>query len=254
MVTDHRAQWQQNRGNYAILGEHGANALNTCFRCGKGWFGKPAKYCELCAPIMDADKVESLIIAAADPAQMHDYFAFVAVHAEPNKAWVETLNQWRHQRYDEIVPMIAAKFKELDMRYMVVDASAPMVVEMFQRAEIPVQSLQFGDYVEWSNIWGEHKTATIKYAMVEFTRFLLQKNMLELPPEFKDPLWSELRQQLREQEIDIGKTNVQRNEAKVHYRHPSGRHDDLAWALLMALYVARSWIVGSGAFAFNMNQ
>ena len=101
------------------------------------------------------------------------------------------------------------------------------------------EDIKFGQYVDWTNVYGQREHAPVKYAMMEYARACLQKGMVSFGRSAES---TELIQQLKEQELVVTAQD------KPSYAHPENRHDDLAWAFLMALYVSRQWLTGNGVW------
>lgn len=90
------------------------------------------------------------------------------------------------------------------------------------------------------NAEGTLLTLTTKDEMVTYTRNLLQRKRAGNPPYLVLPrsgeFVPELLAQMKEQERIVGAGE------RPQYDHPSGRHDDLLWALNIACYLARRWL------------
>lgn len=185
---------------------------------------------------------ETTIIGGLDLAKEHDFTAFVALEIRDGRARIKGTKIWPHVDYHVVVSDVALLYERLHMRMLAIDATGvgEPVVEMFHARSVKTEDIKFSEYVDWTNVYGEHERAPVKFAMAEYARACLQSK----PPKVTFSKGTEeLQQQLREQEMVIGATD------KPTYRHPSGRHDDLAWAFLMALYASRSWLTGQGVHA-----
>lgn len=185
------------------------------------------------------------MIGGLDLAKFHDYSALVLIEARDHKAKVVGIKVWPHVDYHVVVGDTTEICRRKDVRMLAIDATgvgAP-ISEMFAVRGVKTEDIKFGEYVEYTNPWGEHERAPVKYAMMEYARACLQAQPPQVVYSRKSPEGEELHRQLSEQQLIVGPTD------RPTYAHPEGRHDDLAWAFLMALYTAREWITGNGLFA-----
>ena len=204
--------------------EHGAYTEDRCPKC------KPP----------EEEHPATQAVGGLDLAKYHDYSAMVDLRVEHHQARIRGIKVWPHVNYYVVVDDVAARYRKTGMRMLGIDATGvgEPISELFYARGVVTQDIKFGAYVDWTNPYGDKEHAPVKYAMVEYARACLQSGFVKFPSNA-----GELVQQLREQEIMIGAAD------RPQYAHPEGRHDDLAWAFLIALYVSRPWLTGNGMWA-----
>jgi hypothetical protein len=211
--------------------KHGAFTEPVCPRCAEELKANPP-----------AEPESKVIIGGLDLAKYHDYSALVLIEVIDRTARVAGIKVWPHVDYHVVVGDTVEIYQRKKVRQLAIDATgvgAP-IAEMFSVRGIRTEDIKFGEYVEYTSPWGDHERAPVKWAMMEYARSCLQHE----PPQVKFGRGSEeLQKQLAEQELIVGPTE------RPTYQHPEGRHDDLAWAFLMALYTARKWLTSGGFVA-----
>ena len=213
-----------------------------CNRCGMIYDGVEG-ICKYCGPPPPPEP-EVIVIGGLDLGKIHDYSALVVLEIQDQKVKVKGLKPWPHVDYSVVVKEVAELYTRLEMEFLAVDATGvgEAVREMLAEAGVRTEDIKFGEYVETTNILGEHERAPIKYAMVEYTRACLQAGRVSFGSGCED-----LIRQLRELEMVLGAWEHPK------YEHPEGSHDDLAWAFMMALYAGRRWITGGGGWVVRIN-
>jgi hypothetical protein len=196
---------------------------------------------------------EKLIVAGQDFGRYHDYSAFVALQItqrEPkNLARVLGVKPWPHVDYSIVTRDTISLYHRIGARMMGIDATDAMVEPIrtqYTMAGLTIEDIKFGEYTEWVSPLGEKEHATMKQAMIEYARQCYQEGYLDTPVMGISPDVDQLIVQLKEQEILDAKHGQET--VRVRYGHPSGHHDDMAWAFLMALYVSRPFLTGNGLF------
>jgi hypothetical protein len=185
---------------------------------------------------------EAVVIAAADPAKLNDYFAYADIKIQNKKARLLSVKEWAHKNYSVVIPEIAQRVNSVKARFLVVDTGGvgEPIKEMFRMRGVRTLDINFGEYVDWQDPWsGNRSKVSVKYAMVQYCRYCSQLGLVELPNNVP-----RLQEQLKEQELVQGADPEHHEDTRVKYGHPSGTHDDLCWAFLMALYVSRRWLTG----------
>jgi hypothetical protein len=214
-----------------------------------GLYCAPTMVCPKCPPpSTEAEKPKAKsVICGLDLAKVHDYSALVGLEVCDHVAKIVLIKPWPHVNYEVVVADTVKIYKKLEARILAIDATGvgEPISEMLTREGVKVEDIKFGSYVEYTQPWGDRERAPVKYAMMEYARACLQHD----PPRVVFPAHGaeELIQQLKEQELIVGPTD------RPTYAHPDGRHDDLAWAFLMALYVARTWITGPGTWVYRIS-
>jgi len=205
---------------------------NPCHKCEKEEKNSP--------PAPHAGKV---VIGGLDLGKYHDYSALVVIEVENQVAIPMAPKVWPHVDYHVVVADTVEIYKRRALRMLAIDATgvgAP-ISEMFWTRGVKTEDIKFGEYVDYTSPWGSHERAPVKYAMMEFARACLQEGKVKFPKRGLE----DLIQQLQEQQLIVGPTD------RPTYQHPEGKHDDLAWAFLMALYTARPYITGNGIVAIR---
>ena len=215
-------------------------AIRACDVHGS-YIGEKGK-CPKCPPPDPeaALRAARVVVGGLDLAKYHDYSAMVVLEIKDGVAYVMGTRQWPHVNYQVVVADVVGVYKKLGMRMLAVDATGlgEPIAEMLLSQGVKTEDIKFGEYVEWTSPWGQRERAPVKYAMMEYARACLQSD----PPKVRFPKngAEALLQQLKEQELVVGSTE------RVTYAHPEGKHDDLGWAFLMALYSSRRWLTGGG--------
>jgi hypothetical protein len=186
---------------------------------------------------------ETILLAGIDLAKLHDFSAMVGLEIQKGVATVLKPKVWPHVDYTVVVNEATEIYRRNRMRLLAVDATGvgEPISEMFHARGVITEDIKFGEYVDWTNVYGNRERAPVKHAMMEYGRACLQAQ----PPKvvFHKKGSEELIQQLKEQELIVSAQD------KPTYAHPEAHHDDLAWAFLMALYASRSWLTGQGIHA-----
>lgn len=179
----------------------------------------------------------SVRIGAIDLAKYHDFTAATELDASHHRAVLRSVKVWPHVDYSVIVDEMSQRYRAVHMEMLGIDATGvgEPIAEMFRKNGVVTMDIKFGEYVDWTNPWSLREHAPVKLAMVEYARACMQSGFVEMP----DQGTEELRLQLAEQEIKPGVSD------RIQYQHPEGRHDDLAWAFMINLYVARRHITGT---------
>ena len=181
-------------------------------------------------------------IGGLDLAMHHDFTAMTEMDVQFHSAKLVSVKTWPHVDYSVIIDQVADHYREVDMEFIGIDATSGSVgepiSEMFRKLGVHTDDVKFGDYVDWTNPWDMREHAPVKQAMVEYARACMQSGFVEI----MEGGTEELRQQLAEQEI------MPTSSDRIKYAHPQGRHDDLAWAFLINVYVARRYITGTGGW------
>lgn len=182
----------------------------------------------------------------------HDYSALVGLKIHRGSAEVVGMKIWPHVDYSIVVKDTVSLYHREGMRMLAIDATDAMVEPiqtMLTSQGVLIADIKFGEYVDWTNPWGTIEHAPIKHAMIEYARACMQEKIVHLPKTGSSETGDELLRQLREQEIVKGSEN-----GRIVYGHPENRHDDLAWAFLMALYVSRPFLTGAGTFGMVISS
>ena len=134
--------------------------------------------------------------------------------------------------YDDKLRLVALKeWPHVD--YKIVVADTKQIYKKFGWYKLGVDQSGIGDSIveeyHYENAQGIVFTAKAKEEMIEYMILLRQQGKLILPRNGA----TELIRQLEEQE------RILSDAGNVTYRHPSGRHDDLLWALALACHVAK---------------
>ena len=122
-------------------------------------------------------------------------------------------------------------------------------MDEFIKAGVRTFDLNYGKKVApvWVNeVSDDAKLSPIKHEMIQWYRWCAFEKKVKMLDGQKYPLAGELMKQLKEQGLILGADPEHHENAAVKYGHPSGTHDDMAYAFLMALYVARPWIESGG--------
>lgn len=239
-----------------------SNVANACKRCHGLWHSDHVELlCERCRKLDELliYQDEEIVIGGQDFGRFHDYSALVGLKIYKQTAEVIGVKKWPHVDYSIVVKETAQIYQEKQMRMLAIDASDAMVEPiqtMYYQKGVLVADIKFGEYVDWTNPYGTKEHTSIKHAMVEFARAMMQEKKIKLPRESGglNPTSDELLAQLREQEIIKGADPSKHPNSRIVYGHPSNSHDDLAWSFLMALYVSRPWLSGSGLFGMVVNS
>jgi phage FluMu gp28-like protein len=154
--------------------------------------------------------------AGQDLAKRRDYSALAVLErTNDDKLKLVYLKEWPH------------------VDYKVVIADTKRIYKRFQWYKLGVDRSGIGDSIieEYYNEYAEGIVfnAKTKEEMIEYIILLRQQGRLILPKHGAE----ELIHQLGEQERILSDAGT------VKFRHPSGRHDDLLWALALACYVAK---------------
>lgn len=217
-----------------------------------GLYSAPAvngtSVCPKCAALPKAPEGPGrVVVGGLDLGKMHDFSALVILEVQDRVARVKGIKTWPHVDYHVVVADTVEAHRRFKMRLLAIDATGvgEPISEMFAVRGVPTEDIKFGEYVNWVSPWGDRERAPVKFAMFEFARACLQHD----PPQvqFSKTGSEELIQQLKEQELILGAAD------HPTYRHPEGRHDDLASAFLMALYVSRAWVTGNGLWIISSN-
>ena len=164
--------------------------------------------------------------AGFDIAKKQDYAAIVIIKIVEDTAYLLGLKQYpRGLHYDRLWDDVLRLYmtKRLRWRVMAVDQGnvGEVAVEELPKRHIPYEGVQF--------------SAPRKHAMVQGLNNLYQQKRLILPqnPRVSAMEIQELKSQLAEQERKVSAAGTPL------YQHPENRHDDLFWALCLAIYAAR---------------
>ena len=210
-----------------------------CKKHDKSFSGPPGTVCPGCAEESLNHTEKQWRVGGLDLAKVHDYTAMVELDVRFHHAKVVSVKVWPHTDYSIIIADVTRRYHAVDMELIGVDATSGSVgdpiAEMLRKNGVHTDDIKFGEYVDYTNPWGVYKHSPVKQAMVEYDRACKQSGFVETPKNGTE----ELRRQLDEQYI------VDSASERVRYSHPEGRHDDLAWAYLIALYVSRRWITGT---------
>lgn len=162
-------------------------------------------------------------VGGLDVAFSNDYMAFVLVRlGSDGVIRLVHLDTWRKFDWQAWKSDMAAKQKRFDIRKTYVDRTNNQSV-VFELADIgmPVEGLPFSNYSKHEMIRNTTKLiVTEKFAMPK-------PELIESPKQKR--LLLELKTQIAEQEYA-------HQTSKPRLTHPSGSHDDLLWALCLALY------------------
>ena len=173
------------------------------------------------------------IIGGQDLAKHRDYSALVALEIIAKKARICGIKQWPHSDYRTVMAETRDIYRQKKFKLLGLDQNAmgEPVMEMYQSMGLKVEGVRF--------------TLVTKAEMVELLRALLDSGQLEIP-RHGGPLFVELRTQIKEQEVLIGASENPR------FEHPTGRHDDLFWALAISCYVARPWLTANQGWVVRL--
>ena len=230
------------------------NVANVCHRCHRLWSDHRLQpLCERCRKFdsLLVENIEEIVIGGEDYGRYHDYSALVGIKIFKQQAEIIGVKKWPHVDYSIVTQETADIYNQKGMRLLAIDATDSMVEPiqtMLFHKGVLVSDIKFGEYVDWTNPYGTREHTSIKHAMIEFARAMMQEKRIKLPRQGLSQTSDDLLQQLREQEIIKGADPEHHSNARIVYGHPSGSHDDLAWAFLMALYVSRPWLTGNGLF------
>lgn len=199
-----------------------------------------------------------MTIGGCDPGKMNDYFAYADITIEKGVATLKSCKQWLHKNYDEIVPVVAQRYFKANLRFLAVDSTGQgqVIVDLFNARGVRTQDINYGNKVHPIWVTEDSKVAKlspIKHEMIQWYRWCAFQKRVKFPEFGKKKLDDELMQQLKQQELLQGADPEHHENAKIQYGHPSGTHDDLAWAFLMALYVGRPWIEANGVHVVQVN-
>ena len=170
------------------------------------------------------------VVAGQDLAKHRDYSTYVSLRIQNKVARIERLQQWNHCDYAIVQADTVRYCQEDRVRMLGVDqgnAGEP-IVENYQRMGLMVEPVLF--------------TLRSKNDMMTFTRALLQRKIAGSPPYFalparaQNPLVSELKKQLKQEERIVRSSDIPR------YDHPAGSHNDMLWALNIACWMSRPWM------------
>lgn len=154
--------------------------------------------------------------AGQDLAKRRDYSALVILERTySDKLKLVFLKEWPHVDYKVVITDTKRIYKHFAWYKIGVDRSGigDSIIEEY--------------YDE--NAEGIVFNARTKEEMIEYIILLRQQKKLILPKRGAE----ELLKQIEEQERILSDSGI------VKFRHPSGRHDDLLWALALACYVAK---------------
>ena len=207
---------------------------------------------EVLCPLCEKEKSrptesETVIIAAADPAKLNDYFAYSDIQIQNGKAKLLSVKEWLHKDYSVVIPEVAGRVQRVKARFLVLDTTGvgEPIKEMFRLRGVRTLDINFSEYIDWEDPWsGKRSSVSVKYAMIQHYRYCSQFQLLEIPRNGSERLI----EQLKQQELIQGSDPEHHENARVSYGHPSGTHDDLCWSFLMALYVSRKWLTGGGGW------
>ena len=163
--------------------------------------------------------------AGQDLAKRRDFSALVVLEKTSDyKLKLVFLKEWPHVDYKKVVVDTKQIFKYFEWQKLGVDRSGigDSIIEEY-----------YNEYAE-----GIVFNAKAKEEMIEFIILLRQQGRLILPRHGAE----ELIHQLEEQERILSDAGT------VKFRHPSGRHDDLLWALALACHVAKEGLEQSEPF------
>jgi len=154
--------------------------------------------------------------AGQDLAKRRDYSALVVLQAINNeKLRLVYLKEWEHVDYKTVI------------------ADTKIYFQHFYWTKLGVDRSGIGDSIieEYAaeNAEGIVFTQKSKEEMIEHILLLRQKGKLILPLKGAEKLIN----QIEEQERIISEAGT------IKFRHPSGSHDDLLWALALACHVAK---------------
>jgi hypothetical protein len=237
-----------------------SNVANACKRCHRIWGDDRVEdLCERCRRLDELliNQDEVIVLGGMDFGRYHDYSALVGIKISKGSADVIGVKKWPHVDYSIVVRETAEIYEKQGMRMLAIDASDAMVEPiqtMLYHKGVLVSDIKFGEYVDWTNPYGMKEHTGIKHAMVEYARAMMQEKKIKLPRQGLSPTSDELLLQLLEQEIIKGADPSRHPSSRVVYGHPTNSHDDLAWSFLMALYVSRPWLSGSGLFGMVVNS
>lgn len=168
--------------------------------------------------------------AGQDLAKRRDFSALVLLEKTNDyKLKLVYLKEWPHVDYKIVVTETKQIFKHFGWLKLGVDRSGigDSIIEEY-----------YNEYAE-----GIIFSAKTKEEMIEYIILLRQQGRLILPKEGT----AELIHQLEEQERILSDAGT------VKFRHPSGRHDDLLWALALACYVAKEGLEQSMPFLMSFD-
>lgn len=164
--------------------------------------------------------------AGFDIAKKQDYAAIVIIKIVEDRAYLVGLKQYpKGLHYDHLWEDVLRlyRMRRLRWRVMAVDQGnvGEVAVEELPKRHIPYEGVMF--------------TAPKKHAMVQGINNLYQQKRLILPqnPKVSALEIQELKSELAEQERKVSAASTPL------YQHPESRHDDLFWALALAIYAAR---------------
>jgi hypothetical protein len=183
---------------------------------------------------------EEYVIGGLDFGRLHDYSALVGLKVQKKIAKMIGLKQWPHVDYSIVLRETSEICREKKVDQLVIDSTDMLVepiIDLLEASGVSTSGINFGRTIDWTNPWGKNERASIKQAMIEFARACMQEKKVKLPKQGTNKTSDEFLAQLREQQIVGGS-----NSGHVRYAHPRGRHDDLAWAFLMALFESRTWL------------
>jgi hypothetical protein len=162
-----------------------------------------------------------------DLAKTYDFSALAVISVEKPEGSKESVAQlrglkvWGHCDYSIVFEDTDRIYQRYLWRKLSVDQGnvGEYAVEEYKKRGIPYEGVKF--------------TAPSKHALIQLLVMMLQDKRLSLPARS----YPELKRQIAEQE------RVIRASESPLYEHPEGKHDDMLWALCLALHAARKELV-----------
>jgi len=164
-----------------------------------------------------------MIVAGLDVAFSNDYMALVVIKEDyDGKIRLKHLDTWKKFDWQGWKQDMKSKLEDFDIYKIYVDKTNNQSVVMeLANIGIPVEGVMFSNTAKHDMIRNVTKLIV--------TRKLVMPKISSLESQKQKRLLEELCTQLREQEY-----NHETSRPKLS--HPSGTHDDLLWALCLALY------------------
>jgi phage FluMu gp28-like protein len=172
--------------------------------------------------VVQIETGDHIYVFGQDLASKHDFVALTVLDVRDCKARVVKLVMWPHTQFEVIMRDTKALYNEIGGQVFEIDQTGLGIPIVEWYLSIGLQAV------------GKTFTPQSKWDMRNYTRKLMQDRMLALPK--TGPNVAELKAQLKEQELIQGAGKVPKLD------HPSGRHDDLAWSLMLAADAARPWL------------
>jgi hypothetical protein len=164
-----------------------------------------------------------MIVAGLDVAFSNDYMALVVVEKDPDGTIrLEHLATWKKFDWQSWKQDMKSKLEDFDIYKIYVDKTNNQNVVMeLANIGIPVEGVVFSNSAKHDMIRNATKLIV--------TKELVMPKISTLISQRQKKLVEELYTQLREQEYS-------HETSRPKLSHPSGAHDDLLWALCLALY------------------